>query len=89
MYLDKSRRRLGCCESPLDQVPAHLIVLADHPSEWVRYTISVSQLGAEAHSECGDQRSWSDSEVSSRLFGTLYKRESCHYLIVLRDVHDS
>jgi hypothetical protein len=63
------------------------MVLADHRSEWVRYTISVSQLGAEVRSECGDQRSWLGLEVSLRSFGMLYKRESWRNLIVLQIVH--
>jgi hypothetical protein len=64
------------------------MVLADRRSEWVRYTISVSQLGAEVRSECGDRRSWSGLGVSLRSFGTLYKRESWRNLIVLHNVHD-
>jgi hypothetical protein len=64
------------------------MVLADRLSEWVRYIISVSQLGAEVRSECGDRRSWSGLGVSLRLFGTLYKRESRRHYIMLRNIHD-
>jgi hypothetical protein len=64
------------------------MVLADRLSEWVRYTISVSQLGAEVRSECGDQRSWSGLGVSLRSSGMLYKRESCRHFIIIGNVHD-